>query len=567
MKSLVKLTIAATTLFLAGCSGEAENQAEPNTIIFQNANVITVNDDQPSATALAVQGDRIIAVGSLADVRKTVGTGASERNMRGKTIIPGFVDAHGHFSYTGALMDMANLQPEPAGPVNSIGDVQRILVDHIAANPEAPWAIGWGYDDSLLAERRHPTRYDLDEISKDIPIFINHVSGHLSVCNSKCLEIAGIDAETENPAGGIIRRNENTTEPDGVLEETATELVRPFMPAPNPQEAFARLDALQQYYAAYGVTTVQDGGLPAPIIGLLKEADRQGLLYLDLVGFLRLASKDVIAADFAAEPDYKEHFRIGGIKLVLDGSPQGKTAWLTQPYHIAPPGQPADYVGYPIFEDEDVDRLVLEAFRRDIPVMAHANGDAAADQLINSVSAANAALGSADRRTVMIHAQTARDDQIALMKEHQIVPSYFVAHTFYWGDWHRDSVFGVERASRISPLKTTLELGVPFTTHNDTPVVPSDMLQLVWSGVNRLTRSNKVLGPEQRISALDALKSVTINAAYQMFEDQNKGSIEVGKIADFVVLSDSPLTVEPDAIKDIEVLETVKDGKTVYSKP
>lgn len=561
----LSISLSATSI-LTGCDQSAQKIAEPNTTIYYNADIVTVDDRTPSANALAVLGDTVLAVGTLDQVEGIVGSGAHMRDMQGKTMVPGFIDAHGHFSYRSALMDMANLQPEPAGPVASIADIQNILTNYMETKPNATWLVGWGYDDSLLAEKRHPTRADLDAVSREIPIFINHVSGHLAVCNSKCLELAGIDANTEPPSGGVIRKDSVSGAPTGVLEETASGLVQPLLPRPSAEAALARLATVQDYYAKYGVTTVQDGGLPMGLINMLREAAAQNLLFLDLVGFLGMQSDADLADGFAAERNYTNHFRVGGIKLVLDGSPQGKTAWLTQPYHIVPHGQSDDYVGYPIFEDVDVIRLITGAFERDIPVMAHANGDAAADQLINSVAAANSALGNGDRRTVMIHAQTARDDQIDQMKLQNIIPSYFVAHTFYWGDWHRDSVFGEARASRISPLRATLNRGVPFTTHNDTPVVPSDMLQLIWSAVTRTTRSNQILGPDQRISALEALKSVTLSAAYQMFEEDKKGSITAGKLADFVVLNENPLTVDPARIKDITILETIKDGNTVYAR-
>jgi predicted amidohydrolase YtcJ len=166
----------------------------------------------------------------------------------------------------------------------------------------------------------------------------------------------------------------------------------------------------------------------------------------------------------------------------------------------------------------------------------------------------------------MIHAQTVREDQQDAMRDEGIVPSYFAAHTFYWGDWHRDSVFGVERASRISPLKTTADRGMPYTIHNDTPVVPADMMRLWWAAVNRITRSGQVLGEAQRVSAAEALKAITINGAYQYFEEDRKGSIEVGKLADFVILESNPLKAEPMAIKDIAVLETIKEGVSVYRR-
>ncbi|MFT6047180.1 MAG: putative amidohydrolase YtcJ, partial [Arenicella sp.] len=271
-------------------------------------------------------------------------------------------------------------------------------------------------------------------------------------------------------------------------------------------------------------------------------------------------------SEFPSSNDYDNHFRVGGIKLVLDGSPQGKTAWMTQPYLHPPHGQKEGYTGYATLKDEQVQSFIDRAFESSTQVLAHANGDAAADQLIKVITAANAEQGKADRRTVMIHAQTVREDQIDSMLAQGINPSYFSAHTFYWGDWHRDSVFGVERASRISPLRSSADKGLRYTTHNDTPIVPPDMMRLLWASVNRVTRSGQVLGEAQRATVGEALKSITIDAAYQYFEEDRKGSITVGKMADFVVLDENPLKVAPDAIKDIAVLQTIKDGVAVFLK-
>ena len=186
------------------------------------------------------------------------------------------------------------------------------------------------------------------------------------------------------------------------------------------------------------------------------------------------------------------------------------------------------------------------------------------DQLIRAVSDANKLHGRTDRRTVIIHAQTARDDQIDAFKAEGMLPSYFAAHTYFWGDWHRDSVLGPERGSRISPLASTLDKGVPYTIHNDTPVVPPDMMRLVWAAVNRTTRSGQTLGEEQKISVEDALKAITINGAYQYFEEDSKGSLVAGKLADLVILSENPIKVDPAKIRTIKVIETIKEGQTIY---
>ena len=259
---------------------------------------------------------------------------------------------------------------------------------------------------------------------------------------------------------------------------------------------------------------------------------------------------------------YTGRVKVGGIKLILDGSPQGKTAYLTEPYYKPPHNESKSYKGYPLIPQTEVSEWVKKYADLNIPIMAHANGDAAADMLIQAVK--NAEIES-DHRTIMIHAQTVREDQLDLMKELEIIPSYFSTHTFYWGDWHRDSVFGPDRAMRISPTKSTLERDMPFTVHNDAPVVPPDMIRLLWSTTNRLTRSGKVLGPNQRISTYDALKAITINAAYQHFEDDIKGSIEVGKLADLVVLSADPLSMPSESLLNLQIISTFSHGKEIFS--
>jgi predicted amidohydrolase YtcJ len=261
---------------------------------------------------------------------------------------------------------------------------------------------------------------------------------------------------------------------------------------------------------------------------------------------------------------YTGRFRIGGAKLSLDGSPQGKTAWLTEPYRVAPAGRGTDYSGSPAMTDEQANAFVDEAFKNGWQILVHCNGDAAADQFIRAVRLATAKYGPGDRRPVMIHAQTVREDQLDAMKELGIIPSFFGMHTYYWGDWHRDTVLGPERASRISPAASALKRGMPFTQHHDAPVALPSSIMVLFSQVNRVTRSGEVLGPEQRVSVMDAIKSITINAAYQYFEEPTKGSLEPGKLADFVILDQNPLTVDPMKIKDIKVVETIKEGTTIY---
>jgi hypothetical protein len=263
---------------------------------------------------------------------------------------------------------------------------------------------------------------------------------------------------------------------------------------------------------------------------------------------------------------YAQHFRIGGAKVTLDGSPQGKTAWLTKPYFKVPEGQAPDYRGYAQFKDNQTNGFVDLAFKNGWQLLAHVNGDAATDQLITAVRLAEKKYGMADRRTVAIHAQTARLDQVEAFKELGIIPSFFPMHTFYWGDWHRDSVLGPQRAVNISPTGWAIERGMIFTSHHDAPVAMPDPMRVLSATVTRVTRSGQVLGPEHRTTPLVALKAHTLWSAYQHFEEKSKGSIEVGKLADFAVLDGNPLTIDPMKIADIKVIETIKEGKTVYRR-
>jgi len=317
-----------------------------------------------------------------------------------------------------------------------------------------------------------------------------------------------------------------------------------------------------EIYAKNGITTAQDGASSLETIRLMQAADAQNMINIDVISYpigQNGLNENLDAFSFGT---YEGRVKVGGVKLILDGSPQGKTAYLTQPYYKPPHNESQSYKGYPLIPQIDVSKLVKEYADLNIPIMAHANGDAAADMLIQAVRDAEI---ESDHRTIMIHAQTIREDQLDLMKELEIIPSYFSTHTFYWGDWHRDSVFGQDRAMRISPTNSTLERDMPFTVHNDAPVVPPDMMRLLWATTNRETRSGKILGKQQRISTYSALEAMTINAAYQHFEDDIKGSIEVGKQADLVVLSQDPLSIDTKNLLELNVVATFSRGVEVFN--
>ena len=264
--------------------------------------------------------------------------------------------------------------------------------------------------------------------------------------------------------------------------------------------------------------------------------------------------------------NYVGKFRIGGVKLTLDGSPQGKTAWLSQPYYIPPEGKPASYRGYSaVTEQQALDAIEL-AFRNDWQIEVHANGDAAIDLLIGAVRDATHRHGAKDRRPVMIHGQTVRMDQLDELKTLGIVPSLFPMHTFYWGDFHRDSVLGPRRAEFISPCASVVRRGMRFTSHHDAPVANPDAMRVLSATVTRRTRSGDILGPDECVPVDIALKAMTLWAAWQHHEDDRKGSLAVGKLADMTLLDADPMTVDPDKLAGIKVQATFKEGREVWRR-
>ena len=564
---LASSLLANSTVSIVDSPTDSRAAIKPNeTTVYLNGDVVTMNTAQPSAEAVAVRDGKILAVGQLADVVIAAGKGARTIDLERRTLLPGFIDSHGHFGLSALYLAFENLAAPPIGPVKNITDIQEILKTKKSSSRKGEWILGRGYDEAYLEEGRHPSKFDLDKISTEHPIALLHVSAHFISCNSKCLEIAGIHAETKNPQGGIIQRVPGSREPNGVLEEQALSKVLPFLPLKDTKKLLALISRTQDHYASFGITTVQDGASTVSDLQLFDQAASQGLFKLDLIAYPTYRSTDLLDNQFAPSLVYKNNWRVGGVKLSLDGSPQGKTAYLSSPYFIAPAGQDDTYLGYPTMPQAEVNNYIDRFYAKNWQTLVHANGDAAAQQMIDAVALAQKKHGKGDRRTTMIHAQTVREDQLSRMQFLQIIPSYFASHTYFWGDWHRDSVLGQSRAARISPLKSTLNRNMVYTLHNDAPVVPPDMLHLVWSATNRVTRSGKVLGPEQRITVWDALMGITLHAAYQNFEEQIKGSIEPGKTADLVILSANPLSVEPMIIKDIQVIETIKAGVPIYQK-
>ncbi|MEU1424443.1 amidohydrolase family protein [Kitasatospora sp. NPDC005751] len=553
--------------------------AEQADLIFHGGDIVTVAEG-PAPEAVAVKDGLIVFVGGLDEaVDGWRGPRTRLRDLAGRALLPGFVDAHGHLGGIGLQATIADLLAAPDGDVADLAT----LKEKLRAWAEGPvgrdsdWIIGFGYDDAMLAEGVHPTRDDLDEVSTSRPVLAIHQSFHLGAVNSLGLERLGYGAATPDPEGGVIRRRELAVppsygEPDGVLEEKAFNPASELAMAGLPEAALLALFIEGAESAArFGFTTVQEGGTSPANLKALRDTAAAVPFKIDVVAYVKA---DLLADAPEDDPvgasrGYVDGVRAAGVKLVLDGSPQGRTAWLTEPYLTPPAGLPDDYRGYPAIEDDStVLKQVGTAYARGWQVLAHVNGDAAIDQFLKAVEGATELTGSADRRTVAIHAQTARRDQVREFARLGVIPSFFSMHTYYWGDWYRGTVLGEERAATISPARWALDEGLAYTSHHDAPVALPNSIAILSSQVTRRSRTEGVVvGPEQCVDALDAVRAITVNAARQYFEEDRKGTIEVGKLADLVILSASPLAVDPEEIKDITVVETIKAGRTVHPAP
>ncbi|WP_170391539.1 amidohydrolase [Ruegeria arenilitoris] len=535
--------------------------------IYTGGPILTIDDARPKVQAVAVRDGRIIAVGELSEMRSHQGDDTTIFDLDGRAMLPGFVDSHGHVVMGGLQALSANLLAPPDGKVTDIASLQAALSAWAEANGDTVKAmgmiIGFGYDNAQLAELRHPTRSELDAVSRDVPIMIIHQSGHLGVGNSKALELAGITAETENPPGGVIRKDE-AGEPNGVLEEYA------FFGALVPLLGSVGEDGLQTFaragsrmWARFGYTTAQEGRTSGAAVQALRRVAADGDLPIDVVAFPDvLESRDFIESD--ASRTYADGVRVGGCKLTIDGSPQGFTALRDRPYYDPVGDYPPGYAGYAAITREQLQDAVNWCFENGHQILTHSNGEGATDMLIAAIDEAQLTYGDPGNRPVLVHGQFLREDQVASLKRLGVFPSLFPMHTFYWGDWHRDHTVGPVNADNISPTGWVTERGMMFGTHHDAPVAFPDSMRVLAATVTRRTRSGDILGPHQRVDVMTALKAMTIWPAWQHFEEDQKGSIEVGKLADFVILSDDPNAVDPETLAQLRVVTTIKENAVIF---
>jgi predicted amidohydrolase YtcJ len=570
----ILITTILSIAFFSACKNRNDQTEPPADTIYTNGKIITMESDSPRyVTALTVTRGIISFAGDEKEAMNFQGDSTRVIDLAGKTLLPGFIDAHGHVDGYANFSQFINLMPEPYGTVMSIPLLQQALRNYIRENkiPPGTPVTGSGYDESVMTEHRHPTATELDAVSTEHPIYIIHVSGHMGVANSLLLQKAGISYNTPDPPGGNIGKDPSKHTLTGKMIENANidMLVRLYGMMPHTPNAspFKALLAAEKEWLANGQTTICEGRSTMATVRLLQKAAENGLLSADIISLPDYdACKDSLTI-LKNLSELKGHFRIGAIKMTFDGSPQGKSAWLTEPYLIPPDGEKPGFRGHSIYQREAAYNALKDIFSHHMPVHIHCNGDAAIDEaflLIDSLQQQQ--LQPKELRNVLVHAQVCRPDQVKIFKKLNIIPSWFPTHTYLWGDWYLNSVLGLPRAAHISPLKDGLDNGILFTIHHDSPVTPPDLITAVYAAVNRTTRSGKILGADQRVSPYEALKAITINAAYQYGEEASKGSLVKGKRADLVILDQDPLQINPQALKDIRVIETIKDGISVYKR-
>lgn len=554
---------------LTACSSEPESSSGlAADSIFLGGTILTMNGPSPSyVDAVAVKDGNIIFAGDQETALEMQSDATNIRDLDGKTMLPGFIDPHGHFSFSLNMVSQVNVSNPPVGPIENIpgliAEIQAFKEQENLADDD--WIIGWGYDQEGLDEDRHVNINDLDPHFPNNKIILIHVSNHGMVLNSNALAEYGIDESTETPFGGIINRLPGTNKPAGLLMETAMLPVFSNMPVKEGDELLEVIGDAQQIYASEGYTHAQDGASHVVEYELLREADKQGLLYIDIVVLGIFTEMDQWLAPGAFSfGEYNGHLKIQGIKWAQDGSPQGRTAFFTTPYLTGGPDGEENWVGEPSQPKVDLVKQVHATFDAGHQVFIHANGDAAIDQAVEAVESAGITAGD-DRRTIVIHSQFQRSDQIDKYRQLGMSPSYFTNHTYFWGDVHVVNR-GEEQAASISPLQSISDAGIPYSNHSDFNVTPLDPFFIMWTAMTRLTRDGVVLGAEQKVDAYTALQGLTTGPAWQVFEDDRKGSIKEGLLADFVILSANPIETDAANIRDIEVVETIKEGSTIFSQ-
>jgi predicted amidohydrolase YtcJ/heat shock protein HslJ len=539
--------------------------------IYHNGSILTMAGAEPTyVEALAVKDGKIAFAGSKNSALKMNGDATKIVDLGGKTLLPGFLDGHSHYINSLLVANQCKLYAPPSGVGSDVPSIIAELKRYATERkiPKGEMIMGYGYDDTVMPEGRLLNRDDLDEAFPDNPVRIEHVSMHGVVLNSLALKYYDISAETETPAGGVIVRKPGTQEPWGLIMETA---FLPVVAKSEPMTAQQEIDATragQMLYAGNGVTTAHEGATHFPQIQTVKRASDAGANIIDIVACPFITDADKVLAEYPLEKwtKYENRFKLGGVKITLDGSPQGRTAYFTTPYLTGGPGGEKDWKGEPTFPQDLANQMFKKVYDMHVPLLVHCNGDASIDAFLMAYEFARAGDYNKPWNVTTIHTQFMRKDQIPKFVKYKIRPSFYTLHTFYFADAHIANR-GMEQAMYISPMRDAIDAGLHPTNHTDFVVAPLDQMMMLYSAVNRISRAGAEIGLDQRVTPYEGLKCMTEWASEQYGEQASKGTLEAGKRADLVILDKDPLKVDPQAIKDIKVVETIKDGVSIFPAP
>lgn len=534
--------------------------------LYHGGPVITIDDDDQIAEAVLVAEGKIISVGPYAELRNAAPPVTQEINLQGKTMIPGFIDPHGHFPESGLLsLFQVDVSGVPLGSCVTMGDLLARLSKKVADTPAGEWIIAALFEQSGIREKRYPSLAELDSVSTDHVIVVVHISGHGCVTNSAGLAHAKLDKNSPDPKGGRYGRDPQTGELNGELDGMgALSAIGDFDEQLSSEKFKSGFRAAAREYLSKGVTLAQNAWVSENLLRFFAEVANEDEPQIDVM-LLPAAYLEPRLTRGELDIKFPENSRIrcGPRKLFADGGFHLQTAVLSAPYHRPINGDP-NYCGKLAVTREGMIKHVGAIHDAGYQTHVHANGDGTADLMLDVFEQVLKANPRVDHRHTLIHCQTLRDDQLDRMKQLGVTPSFFPAHIYYWGEMHCEVTVGPERAARLSPSGSAARRGMRFTIHNDATVTPTLPLHLIWCAVNRITAGGMKLGEDQCITPLQALRAHTLDAAWQVFLDHERGSIEPGKRADFAILSANPLD-DPQNIRDMTVEQTIVKGETVFN--
>ena len=525
--------------------------------LYTNGTILTMDREQPEVDAVGVIGDTIVAVGMREEVERTLPRGYRAVDLAARTMVPGFNEAHNHMIGYGTTLRQIDAG-FPA--VRSIQDIVEAVRARASDTPSGQWIIGRGYDDNKLDEKRHPNRSDLDAATSEHPVLIVNGSGHLSAVNSMALQLAGVTRDTEDPVGGHFVRDEHG-EATGVLHETAQEPIRRQVPVPTVEDYVESLRRCNDAYVASGITSSQDAGSSTPDqIRAYQVAVERGVLKLRTSMMIRENLLPQLTSLGIAQGFGSHRLRIGPIKMFIDGSLIGRTAAVTQPFL----NDPSDNnLGLTMMPKEQFEDYVMQAHLAGYQIAVHAIGDRGIDWVLDAYEKALHVEPRTDHRHRIEHCGICRPDIIDRIERMGVIPvSQPVFITEYGDGFIRH--LGMERVQLTYPFRSFLDRGIKLTFSSDCPVSSYVPMKSIQAAVTERTGSGASYALEEAVTVEEALEMYTVAGAYTTFEEDIKGRIKRGMLADFAILEEDPRSVDPMSLADLKVSETIIGGETVY---